>query len=326
MALNKGVPIQMGNKKQYRHKISIIKDLRMNKSFYAMMLPGFLFIVIFNYLPMMGILIAFQDYNPVKGIFGSEWIGLKNFEFFFKSDAMATVTFNTIFNNIIIMLAVTILSLLFSILMHETGNRWLTSSYKSVMLLPYFLSWIVFEYMLYALLNVDQGIVNGFLTSLGLEPIQWYSEPVYWRFIIPLAYILKSVGYTSVIYVAAITGISKEYYEAAEIDGANKLHMARYITIPLLMPVVITLLLLSVGKIFNGGLGDWGAFFSLPRESGVLFSTTDVIDTYVFRMLRTVSDLGMSSAVGLYQSVVGLVLVLLSNYLIKRYDRDSSLF
>lgn len=324
--MNKAVSMQVGDKKLYRRRPSLIKDLRTNKSFYAMMLPGFLFIVIFCYLPMIGVVIAFEDFNPVKGIFGSDWIGFKNFEFFFKSEAAVTVTFNTIFYNIIIMVSVTVLSLLFSILMYETGSRWLTSSYKSIMLLPYFLSWIVFEYLLYALLNVDQGIVNGTLTFLGLDPVQWYSEPFYWRFIIPLAYILKSVGYTSVLYVAAMTGISKEYYEAAEIDGASKLHRARYITIPLLMPVVITLLLLWIGKIFNGGLGDWGAFYNLPRESGVLFSTTDVIDTYVFRMLRTVNDLGMSSAVGLYQSVVGLVLVLLSNYLIKRYDRDSSLF
>lgn len=179
---------------------------------------------------------------------------------------------------------------------------------------------------MYALLSPDQGVMNSIRKSFGLEEIQWYGEPLYWRFIMPLAFILKSVGYTSVVYVAALLGISSDYYEAAEIDGANKWQKARHITIPLLMPVVIILLLLSLGKIFNGGLGDWGAFYNLPRESGILFSTTDVIDTYVFRSLRTVNDIGMSSAVGLYQSVVGFVLVLITNFLVKKYDSDSSLF
>ena len=294
--------------------------------FYLMILPGMLYIFIFNYLPMFGAVIAFKEYNPVKGVWGSDWIGFKNFEFFFKSDAAWRVTFNTISYNLIILVLVTAISVLFAILLQETGSRIRTGFYKSVMLLPFFLSWVVGEYLVYALLNPDQGLVNGIRTSFGLEPINWYSEPFYWRFIMPLAYLLKQVGYTSVIYVAAITGISSDYYEAAEIDGASKWQKARYITIPLLMPVVFIMMLLSLGKIFNGGLGDWGAFYNLPRESGILFSTTDVIDTYVFRSLRTVNDIGMSSAVGLYQAVVGLVLVLISNYLVKKYDSDSSLF
>lgn len=294
--------------------------------FYLMILPGLIYIIIFNYLPMFGAVIAFKDYNPVKGIWGSKWIGFKNFEFFFKSDAAWRVTFNTIFYNLLILVLLTVISVWFAILLQETGSRLRTALYKSVMLLPFFLSWIVGEYIVYALLNTDQGLVNGIRQVFGWEAINWYNEPMYWRFIMPLAYLLKQVGYTSVIYVAAITGISSDYYEAAEIDGASKWQKARFITIPLLMPVVIILMLISLGKIFNGGLGDWGAFYNLPRESGILFSTTDVIDTYVFRSLRTVNDIGMSSAVGLYQAVVGLVLVLFSNYLVKKYDSDSSLF
>ncbi|KRF42344.1 sugar ABC transporter permease [Paenibacillus sp. Soil787] len=291
-----------------------------------MALPGLLYFIIFSYLPMFGAVIAFKDYNPVKGVWGSKWIGFKNFEFFFKSDAVWRVTFNTIFYNLIIMLMVTMISVVFAILLQETGSRLRTALYKSVMLLPFFLSWVVGEYIVYALLSPDQGVMNGIRRTLGLEEIQWYGEPLYWRFIMPLAFILKSVGYTSVVYVAALLGISSDYYEAAEIDGANKWQKARYITIPLLLPVVIILLLLSLGKIFNGGLGDWGAFYNLPRESGILFSTTDVIDTYVFRSLRTVNDIGMSAAVGLYQAVVGFVLVLFTNFLVKKYDSDSSLF
>ncbi|MCJ8014220.1 ABC transporter permease subunit [Paenibacillus sp. KQZ6P-2] len=310
----------------FLHHRTFLQEMVRRWPFYLMILPGMLYIVIFNYLPMFGAVIAFKDYNPVKGIWGSKWIGFKNFEFFFKSDAAWRVTFNTIFYNLLIIVLVTVISVLFAILLQETGSRMRTAVYKSVMLMPFFLSWIVGEYIVYALLNTDQGLVNGIRKSLGLEAIDWYSDAIYWRFIMPLAYLLKQVGYTSVIYVAAVTGISSDYYEAAEIDGASKWQKARFITIPLLMPVVIILMLLWLGKIFNGGLGDWGAFYNLPRESGILFSSTDVIDTYVFRSLRTVNDIGMSSAVGLYQAVVGLVLVLISNYLVKKYDSDSSLF
>ncbi|KRF42986.1 ABC transporter permease [Paenibacillus sp. Soil787] len=308
------------------HRFSFLSEITKHWSFYVMVLPGLIYLIIFNYLPMFGAVIAFKDYNPIKGVWSSEWIGFKNFEFFFKSDALWRVTFNTIFYNLLIIVLVTSIAILFAILLQETGSRMRTAFYKSVMLLPFFLSWVVGDYIVYALLNVDQGLLNGIRHFFGMAPIQWYGEPSYWRIIMPLAFILKSVGYTSVIYVAAITGISSDYYEAAEIDGAGKFQKARFITIPLLIPVIIILTLLSLGKIFNGGLGDWGAFYTLPRQSGVLFSTTDVIDTYVFRALRTVSDIGMSSAVGLYQAVVGLVMVLISNYLVKKYDPESSLF
>ncbi|WP_308638244.1 ABC transporter permease [Paenibacillus silvisoli] len=306
--------------------VTFLREITKHWAFYAMILPGLLFLIIFNYLPMFGVVIAFKDYNPVAGIWESKWIGLKNFEFFFKSDAMWRVTLNTISYNLLIMFLVTSISILFAILLQETGGRYRSSIYKSLMLLPFFLSWIVGDYIVYALLNPDQGLLNQIRELFGYEAIDWYGEPSYWRIIMPLAYLLKNVGYTSVIYVAAITGISSDYYEAAEIDGASKLQKARFITIPLLIPVVIILSLLSLGKIFNGGLGDWSAFYTLPRESGILFSSTDVIDTYVFRALKGVSDIGMSSAVGFYQAIVGLVMVLATNYLVKKYDSESSLF
>ncbi|MCC3375933.1 sugar ABC transporter permease [Cohnella sp. REN36] len=314
------------NRTRSLHPLTFIKEIVKHWSFYVMILPGLLFLIIFNYLPMFGVVIAFKDYNPVKGVWHSKWIGFTNFEFFFKSDALWRVTFNTIFYNLLIIVLVTSIAILFSILLQETGSRLSTGIYKSIILLPYFLSWIVMDYIVFALLSEDHGLLNGIRHALGFEPISWYGEPSYWRIIMPLAYILKSAGYTSVIYVAAITGISSDYYEAAEIDGASKLQKARHITIPLLMPVVLILSLLSLGKIFNGGLGDWGAFYNLPRESGVLFPATDVIDTYVFRALKNMGDIGMSSAVGLYQAVVGLVMVLITNYFVKKYDSESALF
>ncbi|SEO89552.1 sugar ABC transporter permease [Paenibacillus sp. OV219] len=306
--------------------MTFLREITKHWAFYAMTVPALLVVIIFNYLPMFGVVIAFKDYNPVAGVWASKWIGFKNFEFFFKSDALWRVTSNTIFYNLLIMVLVTSISIVFAISLQETGGRFRAGIYKSLMLLPFFLSWIVGDYIVYALLNPDQGLLNHIRGMFGYAAIDWYGEASHWRIIMPMAYLLKNVGFTSVIYVAAITGISSDYYEAADIDGASKLQKARFITIPLLIPVVIILSLLSLGKIFNGGLGDWNAFFTLPRESGILFPATDVIDTYVFRALRGSSDIGMSSAVGLYQAVVGLVMVLATNYLVKKYDSESSLF
>lgn len=306
--------------------VLLFKEIISKRTFYLMALPGLLYILIFNYIPMYGALIAFKEYNPVKGILKSKWIGFKNFEFFFKSEAALTVTFNTVFYNLIIIAAVTVFAVLFAVLINEVSNKFLSSTYKTFILLPFFLSWVVGEVILYSLLSVDKGMINTIRIGLGMEAIQWYSEPSYWRFIMPLAYIWKNVGYYSVLYGAAIAGISPDYYEAAEIDGASKFKQFRNITVPLLTPVIFTLLLLWCGKIFNGGLGDWNAFYTLPADSGILYPTTNVIDTHVYRSLKAVNDYGMASAVGLYQSVVGFILVLLSNYAIKKYDADSSLF
>ncbi|NOU91272.1 ABC transporter permease subunit [Paenibacillus sp. LMG 31460] len=309
-----------------RHPIPVIGELVKNKTFYFMMLPGLLYILVMYYLPMFGVVIAFEEYNPIKGIFKSKWIGFTNFKFLFKSDALFQITFNTIFYNLIFIVLGIGLSLIIAILINEIGNRFLAGAYKSIILLPYLLSWVVAEYLLFSFLSMDKGIINSFLNTFGIEPVLWYSEPGYWRFIIPAAYVWKNIGYFSVIFAAGIAGISTEYYEAAKMDGASKFQQAIKITIPMLVPITLTLLLLQAGKIFYAAFGDWGLFYNLPKESGVLFSTTNVIDTYVYRSLKSMSDFGMSSAVGLYQSCVGFVLVLASNFLIRLYDRDSALF
>lgn len=291
-----------------------------------MMLPGLLFIIVIYYLPMLGVVIAFEQFNPIKGIFGSKWIGFQNFKFLFKSDAFFQITFNTIFYNILFIVLGIGLSLIFAIMINEIGKKFLAGAYKSILLLPYLLSWVVAEYLLYSFLSLDKGILNNLLQYFGVEPVQWYSEPIYWWFILPMAYVWKNAGYFAVIFAAGIAGISTDYYEAAKMDGASKFQQAVKITIPMLAPIAITLVILQAGKIFYAAFGDWGLFYNLPKESGVLFSATNVIDTYVFRSLKKMNDFGMSSAVGLYQSCVGFVLVLLSNYLIRLYDRDSALF
>lgn len=292
--------------------------------FYIMMTPGLFLITLMFYLPLPGLLLAFKDYNVRKGILGSDWMNplFKNFEFFFKSDSARTVTTNTIVYNVLEAVLVTAGAVAIAILLSEIKGKVSTTVYKGAILLPTFLSWIVIQYILFSLLSIDKGIIN---TTLGQE-IQWYSEPGYWRIIMPLAYVWKNIGYYSVLYMAAIAGISTDYYEAAQLDGATKWQQIKHITLPLIRPTIIVLSLLWVGKLFNGGLGDWNAFYALPNDSGALYAATDVIDTYVYRSLRTLGDYGMSAAVGLYQAVVGFVLVLGSNLVIKKIDPDSALF
>lgn len=306
--------------KQVKVKVPFKRQL----PFYVMMMPGLLLILVLFYFPLPGLLIAFKDFNPVDGIFGSDWIHplFKNFEFFFKSDSARTVTFNTIFYNVLEIVLVTAGAVAVAILLNEVKGKVKTSIYKGAILLPTFLSWVIIQYILFSLLSVDRGIIN---TTLGQE-IYWYSEPGYWRIIMPLAYLWKNIGYYSVLYMAAISAISTDYYEAADLDGATKWQKIRLITLPLIKPTIIVLSLLWVGKVFNGGLGDWNGFFTITNNSGALYSTTDVIDTYVYRSLKTVSDYGMSAAAGLYQSVVGFILILFSNKLVKKIDPDSALF
>ncbi len=292
--------------------------------FYIMMAPGLFLIALLCYGPLPGLLIAFKDYNPNDGIFGSAWMDplFKNFEFFFASDTAKTVTVNTLVYNLLEGVLVTAGAIALSIALNEIKGKVSSTIYKGAILLPTFLSWIVIQYILFSMLSVDKGIINN---ALGQE-IQWYSEPIYWRVIMPLAYVWKNIGYYSVLYMAAIAGINTDYYEAAQLDGASKWQQIKHITLPLIKPTVIVLSLLWVGKLFSGGFGDWNAFYTLPNNSGPLYSATDVIDTYVYRSLKTLGDYGMSTAVGLYQACVGFVLVLISNKIIKKIDPDSALF
>lgn len=304
------------------------RSVKKQMPFYLMMAPGLFMITLIFYLPMPGVILAFKNYKPTDGIFGSEFINplFKNFEFFFKSDTARIVTMNTILYNIIEAVLVTVVAVALAILLNEVKNKYVSAAYKGAILIPTFLSWIVIQYILFSFLSVDRGIINNVLGKFGIEGIQWYSEPSKWRAIMPLAYLWKNVGYYSVLYVAAIAGINIDYYEAAQLDGATKWQQIKFITLPLIRTTMIVLSLLWVGKLFNGGLGDWNAFYTLPNDAGALYPATDVIDTYVFRSLKKINDYGMSAAVGLYQSTIGFALVLISNKIIKKIDPDSALF
>lgn len=292
--------------------------------FYIMMAPGLILITLLFYCPLPGLVMAFKNFNPVDGIFGSPWMDpwYKNFEFFFKSDSAKLVTFNTLLYNLLEMVLVTVCAMTIAIALNEVKGKVSSTIYRGAILLPYFLSWIVVQYILFSLLSVDRGIINS---MIGQE-IYWYSEPKYWRVILPLAYLWKNIGYYSVFYTAAIAGINTDYYEAAQLDGASKWRQIQNITLPLIKPTCIVLILMWVGKFFNGGFGDWNAFYTLPNNSGALYGATDVIDTYVYRSLRTLGDYGMSTAAGLYQSIVGFILIFGSNLVIKKIDPDNALF
>ncbi len=289
----------------------------------AMALPGILFFLVFSYLPMIGVIVAFKDFNVRDGIFYSPWSGFRNFEFFLKSQDMFRLVKNTLLLNFIFIITSTVIQIAFAMMMNELKSRLFVKFTNSVMFLPYFISWVIAGYFVYALLNMDYGLLNSWLAGFGLEPVEWYNKPEYWPFILTLANLWKVTGYGCVIYTASITGISEEYYEAATVDGANRWQQAFRITLPMIKPLIIILTLLSLGKIFYS---DFGMFYNLTRNAGTLYSTTDVMDTYVYRALRVTGDFGMSAAAGLFQSIIGFVLVLASNQLVRKIDNENALF
>lgn len=297
--------------------------LRKNLPFLLMGAPGFLLLLVFSYLPMFGVIIAFKNYKAVQGIWGSAWIGLKNFEFLFRTPDLQRITFNTIFLNTIFIITGLIGAITLALLLNEVRIKFFTRVYQTVIFFPFIISWVIVGYFSFALLNYESGLVNSLLRWLEIEPISWFSTPEYWPAILTITSLWKGVGYGSVVYLAAMLGINQEYYEAAMLDGANKLQQMRYITLPFLVPIMIITTLLAIGRIFSA---DFGMFYYVTRDSKLLYPTTDVIDTYVLRALRVNADIGMASATGLYQSIVGFILVLLSNWFVKRIDPDRSLF
>lgn len=288
-----------------------------------MALPAILLALVFNYIPMFGVIIAFKDFRPSDGILGSKWVGFKNFEFFFTSQDMWRVLRNTLGLNALFIVTGTIFAVAFALMLNELSKRYLVKFYQTVFFFPYFLSWVVVGYMFYAFFSVQYGVVNQFLTNIGIPAIDWYSEPKYWPALLAIVNIWKGVGYSCVIYYAGLMGIDSTYYEAAAIDGASKWQMCTKISLPFLKPLIIILTILSIGRIFYS---DFGMFFQLSRDIGMLYPTTDVIDTYVYRALRRSGDIGMSSAVGFFQSMVGFMLVILTNYISKKINKDYSLF
>ncbi|QGR00185.1 sugar ABC transporter permease [Paenibacillus psychroresistens] len=289
-----------------------------------MTLPGFVYFLINSYLPMVGIIIAFKNVDFMKGIWASDWVGLKNFEFLFSTEDAFIITRNTLLYNLSFIVLNLVFAVGIAILLNEIRRKILAKLYQSIILLPYLLSWVIVGYVGYSFLSIEYGFINKWIIEpLGLDSISWYSESKYWPYILPIVNTWKNVGYYSIVYLAAIVGIDQEYYEAAKLDGAGKWQMIRTITIPLIAPIIIIMTLLQVGRIF---FADVGLFFQVTLQSGAIMSTTNVLDTYVYRALLQMGDIGMASAAGLYQSIIGFILVLTANYVVSRFSKENSLF
>lgn len=292
--------------------------------FYVMAVPGFIYMLANNYLPMFGIVIAFKNLNFREGIWGSAWCGFRNFRFLFASSDAWTITRNTIGYNIAFFLVGNVLAVTVAILINEIQHRLSKKIYQSLILLPYLMSWVIVSYLAYTFLSAETGLINnGILEPLGMDTVNWYQEKKYWPFLLIFFNVWKGIGYSMIVYLSSIVGISTDYYEAARIDGASKWQQIKFITLPLLKPTIITLFILAVGQIFRS---DFGLFYQMPRNSGTLYPVTRTLDVYVYQALMKNNDYAMSSAASVYQSIVGFVLILAANKLVKRYDKNSSLF
>lgn len=292
--------------------------------YYVLALPGLIYMICNNYLPIFGIIIAFKRLDFSKGILNSDWAGLRNFKFLFESSAAYIIVRNTILYNVAFIILGHILAIASAILINEIRSKYFTRFYQSVILLPYLMSWVVVGNLVFAFLSADNGLINNsIIKPLGLSPINWYNTPKYWPFILTGVNLWKTVGYSMIIYLASVVGINHDYYEAAMIDGATKWQQIKYITLPFLVPTIITLIILAIGHIFNS---DFGLFYQVPRNTGTLYKVTQTIDVYVYNALMKNNDYGMSSAASVFQSIVGFTMVMITNTLVRKYSRENAIF
>ncbi|MBR5613861.1 MAG: sugar ABC transporter permease [Clostridia bacterium] len=286
-------------------------------------LPTIIWVVIFSYIPMFSIILAFKDYNSMKGVFGSEWNGLDNFKFLFSSNDAAIIIRNTVLYNLAFVILATAISIIIALLLETITKKFFIKLYQTVLMLPHFVSWVVVGFVMMGLFNYENGVANNLISALGGDKAMWYSTTKPWPYIITSSYLWKQVGYQALFYYGAILAIDDSLYEAGKIDGANKIQEIFYITLPMMRTTICTLLIVSIGSMMRG---DFGLFYYVPNNMGSLYQVTDVIDTYIYRMMRVVGNVGVSSAVTLFQSVVGFILVLVSNAVIKKLDSDSAMF
>ncbi|MEK8128026.1 ABC transporter permease subunit [Paenibacillus filicis] len=299
------------------------KQFKKNRFLFMLTLPMVLFIFVFKYVPMFGAVVAFKKFQFNKGIWGSDWIGFSNFRFLLDSPDLWRIVRNTLAYNSTFILLNLAGALLVALLLYEITSRKLLKMYQTVMFFPHFLSWVVVAYMAYAFLNPRSGMLNRLLEWAGYAPLDYYNLADPWVFIFPLAQLWKEIGMGAIIYYAALMGVDPTYYEAAKIDGANKLQMLVHVSLPFLYPVMTILTILAIGQILEA---DFGLFYQLPMNSTTVYATTDVIDTYIFRALTVNGDIGMSAATGLIKSCVGFVLVVGTNALVRRMNSDHALF
>ncbi|MBE9389423.1 ABC transporter permease [Vagococcus salmoninarum] len=293
-----------------------------------MALPGLVWMIFFFYIPVFGNVVAFKDfkYSPdgfMASLINSPWVGFDNFKFLFSSSNAYLITRNTVLYNIGFITIGLVCALFIAVVLSEIRSKKMIKIYQTTMLLPYFLSWVIIGYFVYAFLSPDKGLMNIIITSFGGTEINWYNEPKFWPLILIILGVWKGVGYNSIIYFAAIMGIDPSYYEAAMVDGASKWQQIKNVTLPQLIPLITILSILAVGNIFKA---DFGLFYNVTRDSGALYEVTSVLDTYIYNGLANTGDIGMASAAGLYQSVVGCVLLVSTNAIVRKFDDSSALF
>jgi putative aldouronate transport system permease protein len=306
-----------------RRRGGFLAEILRNRRLYAMFLPAAAYFLVFAYLPMTGVVVAFKDFNYKGGIWGSPWNGLENFRYFFESGKLVQVTVNTVLYNAAFLAAYLFFSILVALLISEMGSRAAKKAFQTMLFMPYFISWVTVSALVYNLFNYEYGLMNTLLKGLGQAPVDIYADARLWPVILPFFYVWKWVGFGSVLFLAAIAGLDRECYEAASIDGASVFAQIRRITLPQLKPTIVILTLLGVGRIMRG---EFDMFYQLVGNNGNLMDATDIIDTLVFRSLVTSQDFGMSSSAGLYQSVLCFVIILGVNALVRRQDESQALF
>jgi putative aldouronate transport system permease protein len=304
-------------------KSSFIKKINQYKLLLLMLLPAVTYFIVFSYLPMAGVVVAFKRFDYRGGIFRSPWIGFENFRFLFISGDIFRVIRNTVLYNAGFIIMNNTLQITVAIMLSDISGKYFKKVTQSVMFLPYFISWVVVGTFVYNIFSYEFGFLNNLLKSLNLEPVNVYDKPWVWVFIIFFFAFWKNIGYGSVMYLAAIAGINREMYEAAEIDGCNIFQRIRYITLPSLIPTAIILVLLSIGNIFRG---DFSMFYQIVGQNSLVYSHTDVIDTFVTRSLMQTREFGMTSAAGLIQSVLCFIIINLANLAVKKYDKGYALY
>ncbi|MHC5268813.1 ABC transporter permease [Enterococcus sp. LJL98] len=305
-----------------------LKQIWKQKALLLFALPGAIWLVTFFYIPVLGNVVAFKDFRNtgtgfIQSLIDSPWVGFENFKFLFSSSNAHIITRNTLLYNASFIVLNLIIAVVFAIIMSELRVKKVVQTYQTAMLLPHFLSWVIISYFVYAFLSPDKGLFNVIITGMGGEGINWYNEPKYWPFILIFMGVWKQIGYNSIIYFASVMGIDPTYYEAAMVEGASKWQQIKNVTLPQLIPLMSALTILAVGNIFRA---DFGLFYQVPRNSGTLYDVTSVLDTYIYNGLMNSGDIGMSSAAGLYQSVVGCLFVIGSNLIVRRFDEGAALF
>lgn len=311
--------------KPYRERLGWkggLRELWKNKMLYLMTLPAIIWIVVFSYSPMYGVLIAFKKFSYKEGIWGSPWVGFDNFKFLFNYNGVGKIFFNTIFLNVLFLASTTILSIILALVFVEIKNKVYNKVVQTIAIFPHFVSWTVVAMFLSGIIG-SSGIMSKWITEMTGKDPMFYTNAAWWPLILTLLRIWQGVGYGTIVYVAAITGFDQEMYEAAKVDGATRMQQITRITLPLLKVTAIMLTIMGIGKIFAG---DFGMIYAIVGDNSQLYPTTDVIDTFVYRALRQLNNLGMSTATSVFQSVVGLILVFTTNRITKKIEPDAAIF